>query len=79
MLVAGEGRMPTRVHLDRLAAMGGIGAGYTMVIDQVADAVAGWRGFAAAAGVTAASAERIEARLGEVRSQFENTKSSDPR
>ena len=54
--VEGEGRRPTRTHVRALGKRHGYDkAAVDQVIDEVAAALAGWPGFADAAGVTALS------------------------
>jgi serine/threonine-protein kinase HipA len=61
MTIAGEGRTPARSHLLKLADLAGIaGQDAQEILDEVASAVASWRGHASQAGVGARSAKAIE-------------------
>lgn len=74
LAVAGEGRRPTREHVDRIGRMHGIvERRIGEIVDAVDGAVSDWPRFAAEAGVGASRVE-ITGRLREVRSIF-----SDPR
>jgi serine/threonine-protein kinase HipA len=61
MTIAGEGHAPGRSHLLKLAELAGIaGQDAEEILDEVASAVASWRGHARLAGVSARSAKAIE-------------------
>jgi serine/threonine-protein kinase HipA len=52
--IDGEGRNPTRAHVKKLGRTHGFGAArIDAIIDEVADAVSKWQGFAEAAQVEA--------------------------
>ena len=60
LLVAGEGRRPTKAHLEALAARSGIPPRVVRsVLDEVRAAAARWAEFAAEAGVSTGSTRRI--------------------
>jgi serine/threonine-protein kinase HipA len=68
LMVAGEGRAPTRAHVDAVAAAASLeGREVRAVLDEVQEAVARWGDFAAHAGVSAASALEVQRRLVAVR------------
>ncbi|MBZ6380502.1 type II toxin-antitoxin system HipA family toxin [Sphingomonas sanguinis] len=70
LAVAGEGRRPTRSHVDRIGRMHGIAdRRIGEIVDAVDGAVSNWPRFAADAGVGVSLAE-ITDRLREVRSMF---------
>jgi serine/threonine-protein kinase HipA len=54
--VEGEGRRPTRAHIEKLAKRHGLSAKQTAtVIDEVIAAISGWKVLAKRTGVSAAS------------------------
>ncbi|MGE5501977.1 MAG: type II toxin-antitoxin system HipA family toxin, partial [Ignavibacteriales bacterium] len=69
MDIEGEGRNPTRAHVDALGKRHGV-AGVAAMVEEVAAAVARWPEFAAAAGVTRRSATEIRAAHAQVRERF---------
>lgn len=69
--VEGEGRKVTRKHVDTLAAKHGIGAAEVKVmVEEVGAAVADWRKFAKAAGVTATTTKLVAEAHARVWSDF---------
>jgi serine/threonine-protein kinase HipA len=66
MTVAGEGRAPARRHLLQLADLAGLaGSEASSILDEVAGAVARWRGHAGEAGVGARAVKAVEKALQE--------------
>ncbi len=64
MTVAGEGRVPGRTHILRVAEGSGISKKQSLeIIDEVASAVSEWRLFAEESDVPKATAMRISATL----------------
>ncbi|KQM81851.1 phosphatidylinositol kinase [Sphingomonas sp. Leaf23] len=71
LAVAGEGAMPTRGHVDRIAAVHGIAPKrVAAIVEQVADAVAGWPDAARDAGVGRDTTALVTARLATIRAGF---------
>ncbi|MEP9404326.1 type II toxin-antitoxin system HipA family toxin [Sphingomonas sp. VNH70] len=68
LAVAGEGAMPTRRHVDRVAQAHGIAPKrVAAIVEQVADAVAGWQVAARDAGVGRDTTALVAARLVAIR------------
>lgn len=71
LAVAGEGAMPTRRHVDRLGRLHGIAPKtIAAIVEQVADAVAGWDAAARDAGVGRDTTALVAARLATIRREF---------
>jgi serine/threonine-protein kinase HipA len=71
MAILGEGRHPTRRHVDQLGAEHGISkARIAGIVDQVTAAVDRWPKVAGDAEVGAASAREIAGRLANIRGRF---------
>ena len=71
LAVAGEGAMPTRAHVDRVARTHGIAPKtVSTIVEQVADAVAAWDAEAREAGVGRDTTALVAARLAAIRGAF---------
>lgn len=71
LAVAGEGAMPTRGHVDRVALLHGIAPKLVgAIVEQVTDAVAGWKAAARDAGVGRNTTALVAARLVTIRAGF---------
>ncbi|KQM63175.1 MULTISPECIES: type II toxin-antitoxin system HipA family toxin [unclassified Sphingomonas] len=71
LAVAGEGAMPTRGHVDRVARLHGIAAKtVAAIVEQVAEAVARWDAAARDAGVGRDTQALVTARLATIRRAF---------
>ncbi len=69
--IDGEGRKPTRKHIENLGAKHGLGAKEVEVmVEEVGAAVGDWRKFAKAAGVTAATMKLVADAHARVRTTF---------
>jgi serine/threonine-protein kinase HipA len=69
--IDGEGRKPARKHIESLGAKHGLSARQiTLMVEEVAAAVADWRKFASAAGVTAGTVKLVGDAHARVRSSF---------
>jgi serine/threonine-protein kinase HipA len=70
--VEGEGRDPTRGHVQRLGARHGLDVkAVERIVDHVAGAVARWDDFAVNAGVSRASRQEIATAHAHVRARFD--------
>lgn len=68
LMIAGEGRVPTRLHVDAIATEASIDrADVAAIVDQALEAVGDWTRVAKAHGVSIESRRRIEERLKLVR------------
>ncbi|MFD1789249.1 type II toxin-antitoxin system HipA family toxin [Sphingomonas floccifaciens] len=71
LAVAGEGAMPTRGHVDRVAKLHGIAPKRVAeIVEQVGHAVAGWDAAARDAGVSRDTTALVAARLATIRTEF---------
>lgn len=71
LAIDGEGRNPTRDHVMRLGKLHGLTtATINEILEQNADAVAGWSGFASGAGVGESSRREVLHGLERVRNAF---------
>lgn len=71
LAIDGEGRNPTRDHVMRLGKLHGLtSVAINEIVEQTADAVAGWSGFASGAGVSESSRHEVLHGLERVRSAF---------
>lgn len=71
LTIDGEGRNPTRDHVMRLGTLHGLTpAAINEIVEQTAEAIAGWSGFASGAGVSQASRYEVLHGLERVRNAF---------